>query len=111
MKQINDLTIKEVGSISSPTEVSVKMPLMLTNGTKANISIPVSTYYVAFSAQDEYDKWLCVVTCADFSYISTIKKMLDGYVESGNTFALLKGNMEDGVFHVSSLISERYNVK
>lgn len=24
MKQINDLTIKEVGSISSPTEVSVK---------------------------------------------------------------------------------------
>lgn len=50
MKQINDLTIKEVGSISSPTEVSVKMPLMLTNGTKADISIPVSTYYVAFSA-------------------------------------------------------------
>lgn len=74
MKQINDLTIKEVGSISSPTEVSVKMSLMLTNGTKADISIPVSTYYVAFSAQDEYDKWLCVVTCADLVTFLLLRK-------------------------------------
>lgn len=111
MKHVNDVVIKKVKCLSALSEVSVNMSLTVNDDTKIDITVPVSMYYVLFTVQDEFDKYTCVITGIDFGRLSSIKKILENYEKSGKTFALIKGEMENGILKVYSLIPEKYDIR
>lgn len=108
-KKITDVTITAVGQIASPPEVSVNMPFNLCSDRQVCRPVPVNTYYVAFAAKDEYDKYQCLIKTSSFANISAIKEILDKHLDSKEFIAILEGDYDNGLLDVSTIIPKKYS--